>query len=193
MIFAKIIIDFLFFGLIAYFAYRFIQVLFKMRQPALFPVTEGDLASIRKHPTKPIDLPKLSNQKTGIFIYSGMLVFVMVMYSLGVADDGWSFPFYLLLVLPFSYSQDTLNLFAITEDGILSGVRFIPWKRVKSFEFVPIDMNHKYYGFSKEVNESAHELKITIKGITISCVVTSEETKNKLENVLNTQEKETVS
>jgi len=48
---------------------------------------------------------------------------------------------------------------------------------------VPIDIKHKYYGFSKEANDG-YELKIKTNGFPISCVVTSIEMKEKLTSVL---------
>ena len=75
-------------------------------------------------------------------------------------------------------------MFAVVDDGLLSGSRLIVWKKIKSFQFIPIDINHKYYGYSKEVNEG-YELKIEGKIFSESCIVTSPEMKEKLTRILS--------
>src|SRR5690606_26250731 len=110
-------------------------------------------------PQKTIDFPTYSKQKVGIILYFLMLLYLIVMFILGTVSRTIDWPFFFLLLLPLSYSHNFLNLFAIMDDGLISGSRFIAWKRIKSYHFVPIDANHKYYGFSKEVN-SGYELEI---------------------------------
>lgn len=171
---------------IGYFSYTFIRVLIKMRQNAIFPVTEEDRLTIRKHPEKPIDFPIYSRQKKGIIIYSVVLLFVSVLFLLGVFLKLFDWTLYLWLFLPVANSYNLLNLFAVLEDGLLSGRRFIACKHIKSFQFVTIDINHRYYGFSKEANEG-YELKVKTSGFSVSCIVTSIEMKEKLINVLNEQ------
>jgi hypothetical protein len=65
----------------------------------------------------------------------------------------------LLVDIPSFYSHNLLNVFAIVEGGALSGSRFVAWKIMKSFDFIPIDENHKFYGYSKEVN-NGYEFKL---------------------------------
>jgi len=113
-----------------------------------------------------------------------MLLFVIAVFLFGILSDYFGWSFYLLFFLPLSYSYNLLNLFAIVEGGLLSGSRFIAWGQIKSFHFVPIDINHKYYGYSKEVNRG-YELKVKAKFLSTSCIITSEEMKEKLSNVLS--------
>lgn len=176
--------DVLFFIFIGYFSYKFIQVLIKMKQKVILLITHEEIAVIRKHPDKLVDFPTYSKQKVGIIIYSTMLLFVIVMFLLGAFFQLFGWSLYLLLFLPIANSYNLLNLFAVVEDGLLSGNRFIPWKKIKSFHFVPIDINHKYYGFSKEAN-NGYELRIQTRGLPISCVVTSIEMKKKLTSFLS--------
>lgn len=180
----KLFLDIIFFIILGYLCFRFVQVLIKMKQAVIFPTTNEELTSIRKHPEKVIDAPTYSAQKLGIIIYASLLLFVVIVYFLGLYFEIFNFSFYILLLLPFTYSIDVLNLFAVTKDGILSGVRFISWNKIKSFDFIPIDIHHKYYGFSKEAN-NGYELKMTTKGISISCVITSEKVKVNLSKLLN--------
>ena len=175
--------DILFLVVIGYFIYTFIQILLKMKQKAILPVTQAEITAIRKHPEKPLDLPTYSKQKVSIIIYSVMLLFVIVMFLLGIFLQLFDWSLYLLLFLPIANSYNLFNLFAVVEDGLLSGSRLIAWKKIKSFQFVPIDINHKYYGFSKEANEG-YELKIRTRGFPISCVVTSNEMMEKLNKIL---------
>lgn len=174
----------LFFIVIGYFSYNFIQVLGKVRQRVISPTTNEELATIRKHPERKLDFPTYSKQKVGIITYSIMLLFVIVMFLLDLFLQLIDWPIYLLVFPILAYSYNALNIFAVTEDGLLDGVRFIPWGKVTSFRFVRIDINHKYYGFSKEANEG-YELKIKAKFYSISCIVTSAEMKEKLSDVLS--------
>jgi len=176
----------LFVMIMGYVSYGFIRVLLKMKQSVILPVTEEERLAIRKHPEKPIDSPIYSKQKKGIIIYFSVLVFISVMFVLGVSLQLFDWPFYLLLLLPVANAYNLLNLFAVLEDGLLSGRRFIAWKHIKSFQFVPIDIDHRYYGFTKEANVG-YELKIKTSGFSVSCVVTSIEMKEKLIHVFNGQ------
>lgn len=175
--------DILFSIIIAYIGYQFIQVLIKMKQNVILPTTNEERIAIRKVPEKEIDFPTYAKQKVDIMIYSFVLLFVIAFFLFGILTDNFGWSFYLLFFLPLSYSYNLLNLFAIVEGGLLSGSRFIPWGQIKSFHFVPIDINHKYYGYAKEVNDS-YELKVKATFFSASCIVTSDEMKEKLNTVL---------
>ena len=179
----KIIMDTLFFIIIGYYTYKFILILIKMNQNVIVPLKSEEIAFIRKSPQKTVDLPQYSKQKLGIVIYGAMLLFVTVMLIVGVFITNLDWQFYLLLSLPLTYSNDLFNLFALSKDGVLSGSRFVPWKRVKSFQFIPIDVNHKLYGYTKEVN-SGYELIIKTKGFSVRSIVTTNEMKEKLTQIL---------
>lgn len=190
----KLFMDILYFIVISYFIYTFIKVIVKMKQTAILPKTREDTLIIRKHPERLLDLPTYSDQKTGLILYFVMLLFVIIMFVLAVIFQLFSWSVYLLLFLPMANSHQYLNLFAITEDGILSGSRFIPWKKIKSYQFVLIDSHHRYYGYSKEANDG-YELKIKTTLFSTSCVITSIEMREKinsiLKNYLNGQNKKT--
>lgn len=175
----KLILDLLFSIFIGYHVYKFIQLMFKMRKDILFPKIVEEFNTIQKYPQKPINLPTYSKQKLEIIIYSLVLLAVISMFIWTVFLEGFDAAFYLLLLLPLANSHNLINLFAIVDDGVLSGSRFISWKKIRSFHFVPIDMNHKYYGFSPAVNEG-YELILKERIFSISCIVTSEESKVKL-------------
>lgn len=155
----------------------------KMNGRVIFPTSNEELAVIRNYPQKAVDVPRLSQQKVGIIVYSFLILFLLVMFFWGtfVYEFGWSF--YLLLFLPLSHSYNLFNMFAVVEGGLLSGSRFIPWRRLQYYQFVPIDVNHKFYGYSKEVNDG-YELKISTIGFPISCIVTSNDMKEKLTKIL---------
>ncbi|MGM7636618.1 hypothetical protein [Bacillus sp. Hm123] len=180
----KLFLCMLFFSVIGYYSYQFIRVLLKMNQNVMFPMTDEELQTLRKYPEKAINLPTFSKQKGGIILYSFVLVFVLVMFILGLFIKGFNWSFFLLIFLPFTHSDNLLNMFAVVEGGLLSGNRFIPWSKIKSFQFVPITMDHRFYGFDKEVN-AGYELIIKKRFFSTSCVVTSEETKEKLTVVLS--------
>lgn len=153
-----------------------------MKKDISFPTTNEEYKAIRKYPQKPINLPTYSKQRLEIIIYSFVLILIMTMFMMGIFFTEFDESFYLLLLLPLANSRNLLNLFAIVDDGVLTGSRYVPWRKIKSFYFVPIDTNHKYYGFSKEVNEG-YELILKERIFTISCIVTSEETKVKLTHI----------
>ncbi|MEI3612181.1 hypothetical protein [Pseudogracilibacillus sp. SO30301A] len=180
----KLFLDIVFLIIIAYLSIQFVYVLIKMKQQIIYPVTNEELSSIRIHPEKPVDAPTYSKHKLGITFYSAMILFVLIVYFLGLYFDIFNFSFYILLILPFTYLHNVLNVFALTKDGILIGVRFIAWNKIKSFDFIPIDINHKYYGFSKEAN-NGYELKVRSNGMPISCIITSEKMKENLTNQVN--------
>lgn len=168
---------------IGYSGYKFTEVLLKMNQKVIFP-TNDEIIHIRKYPQKAVDVPTYSKQKVGIIIYSSLLLFMVIVLFVGIVLKKLDWSFFLILFLPFSYSHDLLNLFAVVDDGILLGSRFIAWRKIKSYQFIPIDLNHRYYGYSKEVN-NGYELRMKLKGRSINCIVTSDEIKEKVNNVLS--------
>lgn len=180
----KLFMDILFLIIIGYCTYNFIQILFKMKQKVILPTTNKEIAAIRTHPEKAVDFPTYSKQKVGIIIYSFMLLFVSILFFLEVFLNVVGWQIYWLIFLPMAYSFNLLNMFVVVNDGLLCGSRFVAWDKIKSFHFVPMDINNKYYGHSKEVNEG-FELRIKTKGFPISCFVTSEEMKEKLTEIFS--------
>ncbi|WP_068677294.1 hypothetical protein [Oceanobacillus sp. Castelsardo] len=182
----ELFLELIFFLAIGYYIYQFAQVLFRLGHHVLFPISEEDLRGIRKHPDKPIYRPTFSGQRTGVIIYSCMLLFIVAMFFLLYffrEEDSMSWFFNVMLLLPLTYSDDGVNLFAIVDDGILSGNRFIAWDKIKDVQFIPIDMNHRFYGFNKGAN-SGYELKVKAKFRSTSCVVMSDEMKEKLTDII---------
>lgn len=179
----KLVISMLFLIALVYYTYRFIQLLLKMNQAVLLPITDSEKNAIRIFPQKVIDSPTYSKQKWGIILYSFILLFVITMFFIGF-DLNWSYQ--LLLLLPLINSQNSFNVFAVIEDGILCGNRYIPWEKIKSFHVVSIDQNHKYYGYAYEVN-GGYEFIIKAKGHSCSVIMTSNEMKDKLTSMIKEQ------
>ncbi|SES61838.1 hypothetical protein SAMN05216389_10145 [Oceanobacillus limi] len=180
----KIIIGIVFFLVIAYHLVNFIQLLMKMNEKIIFPANDTEAAAIRKHPERALDPPTYKAQKVGIIIYVFMLLFLLGVFFVGASVhqfDNWAI--FLFMLLPFSYSHDMLNMFGVLEGGLLVGSRFIPWNKVTSVQFKRIDINHKYYGFSKEVNDSGYELIIKQRFFSRNCIVTSIEMKETLTEI----------
>jgi len=180
----KILLSVSFLFIIVYHSFKFVQLLRKMNQKIILPSTNEELLTIRTYPEKPVVEPKLSKHKVGIFVYILMLIFLISMLIIGIMNKDINWSFYLLLLLPLIHSHNLLNVFASVDGGLLSGSRFVKWKSIKSFEFIPISANHRYYGYSKEVN-NGYELKIKTKIFPISCIITAEETKKKLTKLLS--------
>ncbi|MGX6445223.1 hypothetical protein ACWM35_18565 [Neobacillus sp. K501] len=179
----KILMNVIFLIIMLYESYRFGQLMIKMKQKHLLPTTNEELVSIRKYPQEPVEIPTFSKQKFGISVYGLMLLFFIVMLIIAALNKNLDWHFYLLFLLPFTYSQNLLNVFAIVDDGLLNGSRFVAWDKIKSFSFVQIDTNHKFYGYDKEVN-NGYELKMKTKFIPISCIITSDRMKEKITKVL---------
>lgn len=175
----KLFTSLLLFAAISYYLFQFLRFLKKRKEKIMIPGTQEERAAIRKDPQS-----KKPHQKGNLMTYTFILTLIIALYGLGIAfsNDRWSFNFMLLLLL--INSSNLLNGFAIVEDGLLSGGRFIPWRKIREFKFVPIDLNHKYYGYSQEVNQG-YELKIKGRWITETCIVTTEEMKVKLTNILS--------
>jgi len=155
----------------------------KLKKDKIFPITNEELIAIRVYPQKGVNIPTFSKQKIGIIMYSILLLFIIGMYIIGVFFKDLDASFYLLMFLPLTYSYNLLSLFAIIDDGVLYGTRFVPWKRITSFHFERIDVNHNYYGYSKEVNDS-YELIFEGKLSKMSCIVTTDDSKEKLRKIL---------
>ncbi|MBC5637964.1 hypothetical protein H8S33_14300 [Ornithinibacillus sp. BX22] len=181
----KITIGILFFTVIAYHLFHFIRLLIKMKENVVFPVNEAESSAVRKFPDKKLEPPTYKSQKVGIIFYSFLLVFMIGFFTIFASVQEFNnWLIFLFILLPFSYSHDLFNLFAVLEDGLLVGSRFIPWKRVKSVQFKRIDINHRYYGHDKEVNDKGYEMIIN-KGLSSkNCIVASSEMKEKLTEVI---------
>lgn len=181
--FMKLFIMILFLVTLLYCAYRFIELLLKMKQTVKIPASESELDAIRIFPQKAVVSPTYAKQKWGIMIYSFMLLFVMMMFILGL---GFNWSYHLLLFIPLINSRNSFNLFAVVEDGVLCGNRFIAWEKVRSFEINPIDCNHKFYGYTKEVNDG-YELVIKTRGRSFYCIVTTTEMLERLTGLITEQ------
>lgn len=167
-------------AILVYYAWQLLRVLLGLKEEIIFPVTAEDMASIRKYPQKPNKEPTYQGQKNGIIMYSFMFLYVFLMFFF--ITFFYPEPFiatYLLVMLPFLFSRDILRLFAVVNNGILCGARFISWKNIKSYKLVKIDVNHKFYGHDKEVNDQ-YELRIKTKSFSHYCIITSQATQDRL-------------
>ncbi|UOQ84065.1 hypothetical protein [Gracilibacillus salinarum] len=180
----EILLSLVFLFLISYYNYKLIQVLRKMKKQIILPTTSEELISLRRHPQQTVDFPSYSTQKTALFMYAFILLLLSIIFIYDLLSNEFQ-SVYLVLIPAYIYSQQLFNLFAVVDDGIISGSRFIPWDKMKSFQLIPIDINHKYYGFEKEVNHNGFELKIKTGISSISCIITSKEMKTKLVQILN--------
>ena len=180
----KIVMYLIALGVIVFYSFRFIQVMIRMKHTILLPTTSDEREVLRKYPQKSVARATYSEQKWGIVVYLFMLLFMYSIFFIGLFSDDFEVTFYLWFFLPLIHSHELFNVFAIVDDGIISGSRFIAWKNMKSFEFIRIDINHKFYGYSREVNDE-YELRIKTKGFPISCIVTSSDMIDKLSKILN--------
>lgn len=161
---------------IVYYSFRIIQMIIKLRQGIIFPATKEERSAIRKHPQKTTAPPTVEGQKNGLIINAVLVLFIIAMFTIVYITDVFSWHQYLFmfLFLTYAYFMLPLNLFAVKHDGLLIGMRFIPWKRVNMIHVVPINKNHKYYGFSQAANQG-YVLKIKYTLGFASFVITSEQ------------------
>ncbi len=172
----------LFLILIAYQIMRYIQVLVNMRKKAIFPVEEKDIMAIRRHPVRPVVRPTYKDQKNGIIIYGVFLLFMLALFIYIVSLENW--PLLLTPAISLLYLHNLFNMFSILKEGLLVGGQFVHWKDIKSFQFKPIDIDHRFYGHTKEVNEAGYELVFNRRLFNSYCIVISEETKDKITEIL---------
>ncbi|WP_077303085.1 hypothetical protein [Virgibacillus pantothenticus] len=170
---------------LVYYSFRIIQVIIKLRQRIVLPATRAERNAIRKHPQKITGPPTVEGQKNGLIINAALVLFIIAMFTIVYITDVFSWHQYLfmLLFLAYSYFMLPLNLFAVKHDGILIGMRFIPWKRINTIDVVPIDKSHRYYGFSQEANKG-YVLKIKYTFGYASFVITSEQMLKRLLKLL---------
>ncbi|WP_252504373.1 DUF5673 domain-containing protein [Sporosarcina sp. Marseille-Q4943] len=180
----KILTNILFLLLLGYLCFRFIRLIIKLKRPAVFPITEEDLKAIRRQPQKAVNLPVISEQKSGFFVMGVTLLGLLLLAVFKLQDSTIQTPYLIIPLVALINFNQSWNLFAIVEDGVLCGGRFVPWKRIQSYQFEQIDTNHRFYGYSPEVN-SGYELKISTRFFEVGCIVTSEERKEKLTKILD--------
>ncbi|GIP63252.1 hypothetical protein J32TS6_18070 [Virgibacillus pantothenticus] len=170
---------------LVYYSFRIIQVIIKLRQRIVLPATRGERNAIRKHPQKITAPPTVEGQKNGLIINAALVLFIIAMFTIVYITEVFSWHQYLfmLLFLAYSYFMLPLNLFAVKHDGILIGMRFIPWKRINTIHVVPIDKSHRYSGFSQEGNQG-YVLKIKYTFGHASFVITSEQMLKRLLKLL---------
>lgn len=178
----KLLFEVVFLLFMIYFSYHYIVLITKMKKAALFPSVKDDLKAVRKFPQKTSDSPVISKNKLGLTMYAVMLVFLSAMFIFGKYIMEFSWNYLYLMFIPLMNAKDLLNVFAVYDDGFISGSRFVPWKKLKSFHFKKIDLNHKYYGYSQEVNEG-YELILKTKMASHSLAVTEEEMKERLVHI----------
>lgn len=180
----QLLMDIVFVIAVGIYTYQYILGLVRMKKKIIFPSTAEELEVIRKHPQKPLDSPANPKNKTGILVYSLLLLFIIFVFIYGKITETLDWTLYPLMFLPLMNGNNLYNIFAIQDEGILDGGRFIRWSKLKTYQFIPIDLNHKFYGYSPEVNDG-FELKIQTAFFPISCIVTSIEMKEKLELLLS--------
>ncbi|SHH26152.1 hypothetical protein [Virgibacillus chiguensis] len=166
---------------LVYYIFRIIQVIVKLKQAHIFPLTNEERRTIRKHPQKITAPPTVEGQKLGLLANVAFLFFIASMFSIVYITDVFSWHQYLFMLffLMYAYFMLPLNLVAVKQDGILIGTRFLSWKHIHSIKAVAIYKNHKFYGYSSDVN-IGFVVKIKYKFGFTSFVVTSEKTLKQL-------------
>lgn len=167
-------------AVLLYFAANFIRLVYKLKGRVIFPLTTQDQENIKIFPQRKNARQSLKAIKESAFLY---VIALMIAYGALIYSYLISINTFILAVIPIINIKNLLNLFAIVDEGLVIGNKYIPWRKMKSFNFQPIDFNHPYYGFSKEIN-NGYELVIKKQLFSVSCIVTDEDTKHKLQNIL---------
>ncbi len=175
-------VNLLFIGIVIYHIYRVGRTLKELKSRSIFPSSEMDYRNIRLEPLRTIDYPEITYHKKRLVIYGCLLVLIWSAFFYALFTEEL-FPIY-LFIIPFTlFSYQVLNTFAIKEEGLMIGTQFIPWQKIKYYQFVRIDVNHKFYGHTKEVNDS-YELKVKLGFTSASCIITLDETKDQIATFL---------
>ncbi|MGR6897378.1 hypothetical protein [Rummeliibacillus sp. TYF-LIM-RU47] len=167
-------------AVLLYFTANFIRLVYKLKGPVIFPLTIQDQENIKIFPQRKNARQSLKAIKESAFLY---VIALMIAYGALIYSYLISINTFILAVIPIINIKNLLNLFAIVDEGLVIGNKYIPWRKMKSFNFQPIDFNHPYYGYSKEIN-NGYELVIKKQLFSVSCIVTDEDTKHKLQNIL---------
>lgn len=167
-------------AVLLYFTANFIRLVYKLKGPVIFPLTIQDQENIKIFPQRKNARQSLKGIKGSAFLY---VIALMFAYGALIYSYLFSINTFILAVIPVVNIKNLLNLFAIVEKGIILGNKYIPWRKMKSFNFQPIDFNHPYYGYSKEIN-NGYELVIKKQLFSVRCIVTDENTKHKLQSIL---------
>ncbi|WLR51293.1 hypothetical protein LC040_19485 [Bacillus tianshenii] len=183
----KVVFGICFLALVGSLIYQFLTVIQKLKnqKELAFPIIEHDAEHLLSPNHAKVAPPNLKAQKGNIIIW-GLIILILtvVAFFIMISEKVDIFAFLLLLV-PLANTPRLISLFAISDEGVICGERFLKWNRVKSFQFIPITPNHKYYGYSRQTNEG-YELKLSARVFfPISYIVTSEETKERLSDVLH--------
>lgn len=175
----NMIVNILFILIFLYFTYHFLLVLINMKRPITFPKTEGELSQVCKFPDRPLRFPTYRAQLGGIILNSFVLLLIMTILLVATFTEVTIFPLQFLLFLPLANTQQMFNQVAITENGILCGGRFVPWRNMKQYQVISIDVNHRYYGYSREVNEG-FEVRVRTNLFPLTFIALNDETKLKI-------------
>src|SRR5690625_3185903 len=121
--------------IIGYFLINVTQSIAQIYQgKIIYPLTNDELLNTRKSPEKKLDPPVFQAQRKGLIVYFIFFTILILLIILGVMFEPTNFSFYPFLFISLFYLYDLANLFAIVEEGILIGSRFIPWRKIKYFE-----------------------------------------------------------
>ena len=172
--------------LILSIVYRLLVLLWKMKQPIVFPVNEEGWSSIRIYPQKVVQLPRPSHQKVGITFHILMIVFFLVIMVMEYNLDTVTWPILLLSIVPYLQLRRVFTVFAVVQGGILHSGRFIRWESIKGYECIELNKNHRLYGYGKEVNQG-FELRFKLNPLYFSSyvLVTDKKVKQKLTELLD--------
>lgn len=154
-----------------------------MNKAFTFPIAEEDLKAIRKWPYEALRLPTISDQKRVLYLMAIMILGVLVLCVIKWQDDTDTTPLFIIPLQIILIFNRVWNQFAISEDGVLCVGRFVPWKRIRTYQFEELHTNHPAY-YSPEI-DCAYELKIKTRFSSVNCFVTSEAVKEKLGIILD--------
>ncbi|MCP8615810.1 hypothetical protein [Salirhabdus salicampi] len=136
------------FALVRYVKYR------NTKGTPVFPVNEKELNAYRHPSGKNLD-PfgyRRANKSFLIFFFISVFMMTGFLYVAFVSEDTGFLVFIVALAFQFQYLLEDLESFVLFDDRILINGDDLKWKEIISFEINKIDMAHKYYGMSEEMN-----------------------------------------
>lgn len=187
----SLIFQFIIFIMIIFMAYRVIRFIVNVKGEMLFPISESELSKLKSIKHESFRLPTLPAQKYTLIIQVSTIMLAVAILALGAFIKGFEFEWYTYLSVinlsVITYFIVPNPVIGFTEKGILYRMRFIPWKKVKSYALNPVDV-HSFnnYFLAKELTDAC-EVKIDVPFYPVKVIVLSSEMKGRLTGILDTK------
>lgn len=175
------------FILLFYYVFNLIRLIGALNRPKLLPANEADVKLIRMHPQKgKYDMaePTLRGQRFGLMMYGVILLVIAGFFYTALFTDFGDWYILIVAIVPMFQMGNIVSAFAVLEDGVIVGSKFLSWSEIKGYEYVPIDVNNKFYGYDSEFNDSGYVVRFHQTILSKNGVIANDEMKARLDKIL---------